>query len=101
MDSKELISIQQICTSYNIPASFIDALQTYELIEITITDKSKFVKSNQIRTIEKLIRFHYELDINLEGIHAISNLLSKVENLQDEINMLRNKLNFYRENEGF
>ena len=101
MDSKNLISIQQICTNYDIPTSFIEALHTYELIEITISDQSKCVEINQIKNIEKLIRFHYELDINLEGMHAISNLLHKVENLQDEINTLRNKLNFYEENERF
>lgn len=98
MDSKDFISIQEICTHYNISNSFISALQTYELIEIIATDTSEYVRITEIKNIEKLIRFHYELDINIEGIHAISNLLHKVENLQDEINTLKNKLNFYKEN---
>lgn len=98
MNSKDFISIQEICTHYNISNSFISALHTYELIEIIATDKTEFIRVTEIKKIEKLIRFHYELDINIEGIHAISNLLQKVENLQDEINTLRNKLNFYQSN---
>jgi hypothetical protein len=35
------------------------------------------------------------MDINLEGIEAISYLLQRVENLQDEVNVLRNRLRFY------
>jgi hypothetical protein len=49
----------------------------------------------QINAIEKLITFHYDLDINIEGIHAISNLLNTIDNLQSELKELKNKLNFY------
>jgi chaperone modulatory protein CbpM len=97
MDTKDFISIQQFCKHYNIPESFIGSLHDYELIEIRTTDKTQFVSVTQIKNIEKLIRFHYELDINLEGMHAISNLLNKVEELQDQIKKLNNKLNFYED----
>lgn len=97
MDRENLISIQEFCSLYKIPETFIASLYEYELIEITTTENIQCVRVTQIKNIEKLIRFHYEMDINLEGIHAISNLLEKVENLQDRIKDLDNKLRFYEE----
>lgn len=97
METTQLISIQQFCTHYNVPVSFIKALQDYELVEITVSNSEKFLRSNQLNDIEKMMRLHYDLDINIEGIDAIYNLLKQVENLQSEIISLRNKLNFYEE----
>jgi hypothetical protein len=96
MDTTQFISIQQFCSHYNVPISFIDALQEYELVEITITESENYIKTNQLNDVEKIMRLHYDLDINLEGIDAIYNLLKQVEDLQNEIMKLRNKLNFYQ-----
>lgn len=95
MDTTHLISIQQFCKHYNVPLSFIDALQEYDLVEVTITNEEHYLKTNQLNDVEKMIRLHYDLQINLEGIDAIYNLLKQVENLQTEVVTLRNKLSFY------
>ncbi|WP_033960360.1 chaperone modulator CbpM [Psychroserpens jangbogonensis] len=97
MDTTHLISIQQFCTHYNVSKSFITALHEYELIEITITDNEDYLKINQLNDVEKMIRLHYELDINLEGIDVIYNLLKQLEHLQFEIRTLKNKLNAFEE----
>tara|TARA_R110002074_G_scaffold326939_2_gene497433 strand:- start:89 stop:385 length:297 start_codon:yes stop_codon:yes gene_type:complete len=89
------ISIQQFCTHYNVPKTFINALHEYDLVEITITNNENYLKTNQLNDVEKMMRLHYDLDINLEGIDAIYNLLKQVEDLQSQIITLRNKLNFY------
>jgi hypothetical protein len=39
------------------------------------------------------------LNINSEGADAIINLLKRIENMQNEITVLRNKLSFYEENQ--
>ncbi|MFL0354207.1 chaperone modulator CbpM [Xanthomarina sp. GH4-25] len=95
MDRENLIPIQDFCSIYKVPETFIASLYEYELIEITTTENTQSVSVTQIKNIEKLIRFHFEMDINLEGIHAISNLLDKVETLQEEIKKLHNKIDFY------
>jgi hypothetical protein len=95
METNEFISIKKFCTFYNVPVRFIGALQEYELIEITISDNENYLKTNQLNTIEKMIRLHFDLDINIEGIDAIYNLLKQVEQLQDEVRILKNKLNSY------
>ena len=95
MKTKDLITIQKICTYYKVPESFIDSLYEFELIEIVKEDNNRCISVTQIKTIEKLMRLHYDLDINLEGIHAIYNLLNQVETLQEQVNYLKNRLDFY------
>lgn len=97
MDTKKLISIQKICTNYKVPVSFFKALHDYELVEITIKKNDVFLKSAQLHDIEKMMRMHYDLDINLEGIDAIYNLLKQVAQLQSEVKTLKNKLDAFDE----
>ncbi|WP_308992861.1 chaperone modulator CbpM [Mariniflexile litorale] len=97
MNTTNLISIEQFCTHYNVPVTFITALHEYELVEITIADSENYLQTNQLNDVEKMIRLHYELDINLEGIDAIYNLLKQVENLKSQIRTLKNKLNSYED----
>ena len=49
--------------------------------------------------LEKFIRLYYELDINLEGIETITHLLQRINSLQDEIIILKNRLRLYEINE--
>jgi hypothetical protein len=65
------------------------------LFEIITIEKTLCLPKSQIKEIEKIIRLHYELQINLEGVNAIYGLLNRVEMLQEEIVMLNNKLDFY------
>ena len=95
MQTKDIISIQQICTNYNIPVSFISALNEIELVKIITIQKTQCIYKTQIKDLEKMIRLHYELDINIEGLDAIYNLLKQVKSLKEEIYELNNRLGFY------
>jgi len=97
MDDTNLISIHQFCEHYRVPETFINALHEYELIEIIITKNENYLKLTQLNEIEKMMRLHYDLDINLEGIDAIYNLLKQVEDMQNEIMALNNRLRFYED----
>lgn len=97
MKNTKLISINQFCEHHRIPKTFINALYEYQLIEIIFTKKESFLMVNQLHDIEKMIRLHYDLDINLEGIDAVYNLLKQVENMQSEIMELHNRLRFYED----
>ncbi|TGV04349.1 chaperone modulator CbpM [Flavivirga rizhaonensis] len=92
MKTENFISIQHICTYYNVPESFIITLHDYELIEIFSVQNAPCVDKTQIRNIEKMIRLHYELDINFEGMDVIFNLLKKVELMNEDIIELHNRL---------
>ncbi|MDF2454026.1 MAG: MerR family transcriptional regulator [Cytophagaceae bacterium] len=97
MEKEALISIQQVCTHYNIAVSFFDSLQEYGLIEVVTVEEVQFIPVNKIKELEKIWHMHDELEINLPGIEAITHLLQQMESMQEELNRLRNSLNRYRE----
>jgi len=95
MQIENLIALDEFCAKHEIEISFIDSLQQNGLIEITMIENAWFIDSNQLLQLEKFVRFYYELDINLEGIETISHLLERVNALQDELTMLKNRLGIY------
>jgi hypothetical protein len=95
MSTAELIPATDFCISHNIDITFIQSLQEYGLIEVTTIEQASFVHTEQLPQLEQFIRLHYELDINMEGIDAISNLLQRIEQMQKEIRSLKNKLSSF------
>lgn len=94
---EHLISTDDFCSHYKVEYSFITSLQENGLIEITTIDQHSFIDHDHLINIERLVRLHYDLDINLEGIEAITYLLNRVKNMQDEIVALRNRLSIYED----
>ncbi len=92
MDPKEYISIAEFCQTHHIQYSFIHSLNEYGLVEITIIEEDEFIDHEQLRNLEKMMRLHYDLEINLQGIDAIHHLLGRISELQDEVRILRNRL---------
>ncbi|MDZ4749272.1 MAG: chaperone modulator CbpM [Saprospiraceae bacterium] len=95
MNTKHLISIQILCSHYDIEISFVEALTQMGLIQIEIIEQNQYLHQDQISDLEKIIRLHNELDVNLEGIDIVFNLLEKERELRTELNILKNKLRFY------
>jgi hypothetical protein len=95
MQTEYLIAIDEFCANHNIEISFVISLQQTGLIEITTIENVGFIDAQQLRDLEKFVQFYYELDINLEGIETISHLLKRVNVLQDELILLRNRLGLY------
>jgi len=95
MATSHLISADEFCTHHKVEYSFINSLNEFGLIEITTLEQGRFIEAESLTELEKYARLHYDLEINLEGIEAITFLLEKVKNLQNEINLLKNKLRLY------
>lgn len=95
MENDQLIAIEVFCTNYDVEYAFVESLQEHDLIETVIVDNTRFLQIPQLNRIERIIRLHHELDINLEGIEAIQGLLSRIEHLEREVATLRNRLRFY------
>ncbi|MEX2591042.1 MAG: chaperone modulator CbpM, partial [Chitinophagales bacterium] len=82
MEKNKLIPIEKICTHFEIEFSFFDQLNRMNLIEIRTIEQRHFIHQDYINDLEKMIRLHHELDINLEGIDVVFNLLQKIDALQ-------------------
>ena len=95
MQNVNLISLNDFCSSHNIEISFISSLQQTGLVEISIIEETGYIDARQLQQLEKFIRFHYDLDINLEGIETITHLLQRINAMHEEIISLRNRLRLY------
>ncbi|MEO6814258.1 MAG: chaperone modulator CbpM [Ginsengibacter sp.] len=93
MEPEELIPAKDFCMYHNIEYSFISSLEDSGLIRITSVEKSVYIPAEEMQKLEKFVRLHYDLDINLEGIETINHLLEKMDEMQKEIIKLRNKEN--------
>lgn len=97
MQTPHLVSADEFCVHHQVEYSFISSLQQIGLIEVETVEENLFINSEKLTDLEKFVRLHYDLDINMEGIEAINYLLQRVKDLQDEIVMLRNKLSLYED----
>jgi MerR HTH family regulatory protein len=95
MENNELIPIYHFCVTHKIERSFIEALQQYGLVEITTIEEQAYFTESQLSEVEKFVRLHYDLDINIEGIEAIGHLLEKLEAIQARNIQLANRLSLY------
>ena len=95
MESSELVPVYSFCVHHKIELSFIEALQQYGLVEITTIEEQMYFKENQLSEVEKFVRLHYDLDINVEGIEAIGHLLEKLKEIQARNVQLQNRINLY------
>ncbi len=95
--TKQLISIHKICESYQIPQSFFEALQQFDLIPIQQESGELMIDESALPQVEKIMRLHFDLNINMEGIDVINNLLQQIEQLQSELNELKRRLQLYED----
>ncbi len=95
MHHANLIPAADFCSHYNIEASFIDALNSYGLVQITTIEGNCFINEDQLCEVESFIRLHHELHRNLESIDVVKNLLTRNESMQEEMKALKNRLRLY------
>lgn len=100
METENLIAAHEFCTLHHIEISFIGSLQEAGLLQLVEHEEQKYIQHQQLSQLEKIIRLTHELDINIEGVEAIINLLERIDNMQAEMNRLRNKLRFYEDSTG-
>lgn len=99
MESADMIVLDEFCACHQVEISFIRSLEDYGLIETIIVNETRCLPGHELSKLEQIIRLHRELNLNPEGIDVVNNLLKRIENLQNEINELRNELTFYGEKE--
>lgn len=95
MTNEEMVAAREFCISHNVEISFLNSLSESGLLEITTIEETSFISQDQLPGLEKMVRFHYDMDINLEGIETIHHLLQQIKDMQDEIKTIKNRLCLY------
>jgi hypothetical protein len=96
MKTENLIKANDFCVYHNVEFTFINSLQQAGLVDVKEVDQTIFIPESQLKKLQKIISL-YELDINIEGIEAITHMLERIEQLQENMRVLRNKLKLYEE----
>jgi hypothetical protein len=94
MEDQKLVLVQTLCTHYELEASFFESLEEIGLIILVRENEEVYVPEAEVTDLEKVLRLQKELDINLEGIDVIFNLLGKVESLQTELTLAKQRLDY-------
>jgi len=92
-----LIPVEDICAYHHVEVNFIQSLEDFGLIQTTVKKQSLFLPVGELTKLEQYLRLAQDLEINLEGIHAVSHLLNQVQQMQEKITALQNELNYYRQ----
>jgi len=95
MTTEHLIAASDFCVYHHVEYTFINALQEAGLVEITIQNENIYIPESELQKLEKMIRLHNDLEINVPGIEAITHLLERFEDLQNHTTHLKNKLRIY------
>mgnify|MGYP003399284326 FL=1 len=95
MNIENLILLDELSKHYDIEVTFFSSLDELGLIQITTIKSTRYVHQDQIQNLEKMIRMHHDLEINIPGIDAAFNLLNRIDVLQNELNKTKNRLRLY------
>ena len=89
------IEIEQLCKHYEVEVSFFTGLSEIGLIEVITVETRPCIAEERISEVEKMLRLHRDLDINLEGIDTIFNLLNRIDDLENELKSVKSRLRLF------
>lgn len=96
MTTPERISLNDFVQLYNIEIQFIDKLTHYGLLTIENEGNISYITYEQIPVVERYMRWHYDMDINMEGIEVIDRLLEEIRELKKENKRLNSEIHYHR-----
>ncbi|GHE23644.1 chaperone modulator CbpM [Sphingobacterium griseoflavum] len=83
------IKIYDVCSSHQIEIQFVRELSASGLIELITEEEMEFIDEEQLYLLEQFANWHYELELNIQGIEVARHLLTKIERLQRELDLLK------------
>jgi len=92
MSSESLIRIETLMDHYSIEPAFLSFLEEMQIVSIVVMEEEKFMDESEIPGLERMLRLHYDLGINYEGLDAISHLLKRMTEMERQIRELKNRL---------
>src|SRR5215470_15159854 len=97
MERQDIVLVNDFCVYHSVSYSFITGLQEAGLVSFDVIDEQQYLHTEQLKDLESLVRMHTELDINLEGIEAIAHLLNRVNDMQQRMETMQQRLKFYED----
>ena len=100
MAKTSFVELRTFCQLHEVEYEFIYSLCESGYIESKNVREEIYLNVKHIGLLEKIVRLHLDLGINSQGIGAVLPLVNRIDELQQEIKSLQNKLYLY-ENEMY
>jgi hypothetical protein len=91
---EHLVPANEFCIHHQVEMNFIYSLRDYGLIDVISNEGNDYLSAEKLNELEKIIRLHYDLDVNMEGIDVILHLLKQLDNAERELGQLKSRLKF-------
>ena len=91
---EQLVPANEFCIHHQVEMNFIYSLRDYGLIDVISNEGNDYLSAEKLNELEKIIRLHYVLDVNMEGIDGILHLLKQLDNAERELGQLKSRLKF-------
>jgi hypothetical protein len=87
---RTVITVREYCLIHP-PAEprFVEALLESGLVELAPEAPEPAIPYDALSDLERLLRLHYDLEINLAGLETIHHMLRRMESLQAEVRRLQ------------
>lgn len=95
MQTNHLILVSEFCVYHQIETAFVEVLEQKGLIETLTIEQILYIQPEQIVQLEKLVRLHQDLAIHADDLDVVTDLLDRLEDLQQQVTHLQNRLVFY------
>ncbi|MGP2571386.1 chaperone modulator CbpM [Ornithobacterium rhinotracheale] len=89
------IKISDYCKNAQIERTFISDLQDEGILVLQQVDNEDCIEEDMLEELEKYSRWHYDLGVNLAGIDAMRHMLQRMQQMEREIQSLKNSLRFF------
>ena len=91
----DLIIVREYCQKSHVDPSF---MEEDGLIDIRVVDGERYLLESQLQDLERFIRWHEDLSVNIEGIGVIHELMGRLHEMQHELDQLRREVRVFRSN---
>lgn len=95
MQPESLLSVQTFCTYYHVELEFVQTLEQRGLIQTVTFEETLYIDPEQVGQLEKFVRLHQDLAIHADDLDVVSELLERIDGLQQQVTQLQNRLAFY------
>ncbi len=90
IEETETFSYLEVCHKYNIPEELLSELMEYGLFSNKSSQLEQLkLNAKELHRIESAFRLHLDLGVNLPGVVLAIELLEKIEQLDNELKILR------------
>ena len=88
-----LLTLEDLATAAGLHPELVDVFVRYQLVEPTVhTSSCPLFPISSVERLKRILHLRHEMGVNLAGISVILDLTEQIENLETDLEMLRNQL---------